>query len=318
MRAVNVTAGLALGVLTIWAQDAPKPVQAGEQPAAQPVEVIRTVDVSKLIEDPSEHVVATVDGAPITAKEIQDWLRTASPAIQSNFKRSPEGFFRQYAMLIHFEKLAEKSGFDKTFPYKQQLEMQRRYFLFNAQIQQFMTKVQVTDEQKQEYFTKNKADYLKGTFKVIYLAFHPSAGDTAAKGTDQAKATADKVMEEVRGGADFVTLVKKYSEDEESKSKDGEFGPFTANDPSVPEAIRTAIFKLKPGEVSEPLGHENGFFIVKAVKFDQPDFETLRGQLGDPIRRQKTDEWVRSQQNDTQLEIKDKAFFAPEVEPEAK
>lgn len=318
MRVVKLILGLAAATFLVWAQDAPKPPKSRPPASVGKDTVVRTIDVGKLIEPPSKHVVAVVDGESITAKEFSDFLRSMSPAIQQNFKRNPQAFLNQFAMLIHFEKLAEKTGLDQQYPHKQRLEYQRRTYLFEAQLDNFNSKVDVTDDEKKQYFEEHKDNYRKGYFKMIFVAFHAAAGGTGGLDENKAKETADKVVKEARAGADFVALVKQYSEDAETKSKDGDFGPFTATDPSVPEPLRAAIFKLQPGETSDPLRHANGFYIFRAEKFEQPDFESLRDQLGEPIRRQKMNEWVRSQQNDIQLDIKDKGFFAPEGPPTTK
>jgi len=80
---------------------------------------------------------------------------------------------------------------------------------------------------------------------------------------DEAKAKATKLLADIRGGADFVKLVKENSDDETSKAKDGDFATLRRTD-NIPDAIRAAVFSLKQGEVSEPVRQPNGFYLLRA------------------------------------------------------
>ena len=63
----------------------------------------------------------------------------------------------------------------------------------------------------------------------------------------------ERVQRELDDGGDFAELVRKHSEHQASLTSDGWIGPFSTNEPGVPEAIRTAAFDLqKPGRRSEP------------------------------------------------------------------
>jgi parvulin-like peptidyl-prolyl isomerase len=52
----------------------------------------------------------------------------------------------------------------------------------------------------------------------------------------------------IKGGADFVKLVKENSQDEASRDKDGDFATLRYGD-NIPNAFRSAVFALKQGEV---------------------------------------------------------------------
>ncbi|HBU70024.1 MAG TPA: hypothetical protein DEE98_06515 [Elusimicrobia bacterium] len=70
-----------------------------------------------------------------------------------------------------------------------------------------------------------------------------------------------KVQKELKGGADFSELAKKYSDDPGSKNRGGDLGYFAKGD-MVPE-FEKAAFSLQVGQVSEPVLTDFGYHIIK-------------------------------------------------------
>jgi len=94
----------------------------------------------------------------------------------------------------------------------------------------------------------------------------------------QKKALADSLYAELRGGADFAEIAKKYSEDPQSAVRGGDlawFGPGQL----VPQ-FEEVMYKLNKGEMSEPFLSTVGYHIVllKDVKQLEP-YDTLRPQI---------------------------------------
>ena len=98
-----------------------------------------------------------------------------------------------------------------------------------------------------KHYDSNKRKYTHVRVKAIYIAF---SDDAAAGSRDkgkrplteaEAKAKADKLLAAIKGGADFVKLVKENSDDETSRQKDGDFATLRSSD-NIPDAFRTAVF----------------------------------------------------------------------------
>ncbi|WP_432404984.1 peptidylprolyl isomerase [Wukongibacter sp. M2B1] len=76
---------------------------------------------------------------------------------------------------------------------------------------------------------------------------------------DEAKAK--EILEKVKAGEDFTTLVKEHSEDPTAKDNAGDLGYFSRN-AMVPQ-FEEAAFSLEVGEVSDLVQTEYGYHIIK-------------------------------------------------------
>ncbi len=77
------------------------------------------------------------------------------------------------------------------------------------------------------------------------------------------KATAEEVLQKLKAGNDWSTLVEEYSIDENSKYTGGDLGWFYRG--KMASAFEEAAFKLAIGEVSEPVETENGWHIIQVL-----------------------------------------------------
>jgi peptidyl-prolyl cis-trans isomerase C len=117
-------------------------------------------------------------------------------------------------------------------------------------------------------------------------------------------------VKQMRAGGDFVKLVKDNSDDEDSRSKDGEFPEIKPKDTSIPPAIRTTVFALKPGQVSDPIKQANGFYIFRLEEFTVPTLEQVRSEVMESIQNERTKAWVEGIQKGIKIEYKDPAYMA--------
>jgi peptidyl-prolyl cis-trans isomerase D len=120
---------------------------------------------------------------------------------------------------------------------------------------------QVTDAEMQAYYNQHKDQYtVKEQVKVRHILIQVPQGASAAVDA-AAKAKAEDILKQIRGGADFATLARKYSDDPGSKDQGGELG-YIQHGATVPEFDRTA-FSLKPGQVSDVIKTQFGYHILQ-------------------------------------------------------
>ena len=77
------------------------------------------------------------------------------------------------------------------------------------------------------------------------------------------KKQAEDLLAKVKGGADFAELATKFSEDDSSKVKGGDWA-FSAG-PMVPEFDKVA-FSLAPGQISDLVKSQFGYHIIKVIE----------------------------------------------------
>jgi hypothetical protein len=282
--------------VALWSQNAAPPAPAAPAPI------------------PPEAVVATVDGRKITAGDLQK-LVMAVPELQRTFTPDRKEFLRQYILLERLVALAEKNKLDQRSPYRDRVEYSRSVVLMQAVVDDQFDKIDVTAEETNKHYEANKGNYSQAKLKVIYVPFtvnpvaNPDPNAPKPMTEAEARQQAEKAVEEARKGADFVELVKKYSRDAASAAKDGDFGVLKKAD-NIPEVIKTAIFSLKPGEVTAPLRQANGYYVFRLVEMTQPPLEQIKDQVIQQVRQGKMQQWFEQMRSGINIKIENEAYFA--------
>jgi foldase protein PrsA len=78
------------------------------------------------------------------------------------------------------------------------------------------------------------------------------------------KEEADKLLAQLKKGADFATLAKENSKDPGTASRGGDLGYITPTDQIVPE-FKDAAFSMKVGETSAPIKTQFGYHIIRVT-----------------------------------------------------
>lgn len=125
-------------------------------------------------------------------------------------------------------------------------------------------KVKVTNEEIQTYYNQNKSSL--GTPEQRTLSHI----------VVKTKTLADQIQSELAGGKSFATLAKTYSTDTATKSSGGSLG--TVSQESLAQtdpSIATAAFKLKKGQVSQPIKVSDGYELVLCSAIQPAKVPTL-------------------------------------------
>ncbi|RME73865.1 MAG: parvulin peptidyl-prolyl isomerase, partial [Planctomycetota bacterium] len=100
--------------------------------------------------------------------------------------------------------------------------------------------------------------------KHILVQFKGAARSRTDRSEQQALARAREVLEKLRAGGDFAALAREYSDDPSAAQNGGDLGAFSRSQ-MVPE-FAEAAFRLKVGEISEPVKSPFGYHIILRYK----------------------------------------------------
>lgn len=253
----------------VQGQVAPTPAQ---QPAA---------DLTSL---PADTVVATYSGKKLTAGELERMLSVLPPQNRRAALQDSRAFIQQYVMMLKLAEMAEKNELHKLSPTKEALEYNRSFILSSAQLSHISQTLQVPEGEHEKFYEANRDRYQQVQLKAIYIPFGSAKISGAKQNTEaEAKALAEKLVAKLRGGADFIAMVKEYSQDEDSKKKDGDF-PVIRKSDNIPDAIRAVVFGMKKGDISAPVRQPNGFYIFRAEEVTARPLSQVKGEIDADLR----------------------------------
>ncbi len=151
----------------------------------------------------------------------------------------------------------------------------------------------VSQADLQNYYSQHVDDYrVPETVTVHHILIKTPTpgpdGKVDQKAVDAARAKADDILKQLKAGADFEALAKKYSEDPGSKDKGGLIGPIRRGQ-TVPE-FEQASFNGKKGDLVGPVKTSFGFHIIriddKTAAHVKP-LDEVKGQIEPVLARQK-------------------------------
>ncbi len=126
----------------------------------------------------------------------------------------------------------------------------------------------------------------KGEMKVAHIMkMYPQNAPQSVK--DKAKNEIDSIYQLLLNGADFTEMVKKYTDDKNSLSTDGEL-PWFSTGRMVPEFANAAFALTENGQISEPIQTPFGWHIIKRI--DQRGMKSLEESKEEIEQKIKRDE----------------------------
>ena len=122
-------------------------------------------------------------------------------------------------------------------------------------------KPQISDADVLAYYNQHQAQYqVKEQVKVRHILIAVPAGSDS-KTEEAAKAKAQDLLKQIKGGGNFAELATKFSDDPGSKTQGGELG-WLDRGKTVPEFDKAA-FTLAPGQTSDVIKTQFGFHILQ-------------------------------------------------------
>ncbi len=142
----------------------------------------------------------------------------------------------------------------------------------------------VTDEETLSYFNSNPKEFVipeKRRVRHILLKA-PKEMDPTER--EEIRNKAESLRTRIVNGEDFASIAKSESQDEGSQPNGGDLGFLSPG--SMSSAFDQVVFKIKPGEISNPVRTEQGYHIIRVdevTEESQKSFEESKQQIIDKL-----------------------------------
>jgi len=241
-----------------------------------------------------DKVVATINGSPITEGD----LAVAESEIGGDMGTMPSAQKRTSLLefLIDnqlFAQAAEKEKLDQGADFETRLNYLKRRALREVYFEKVI-KASVTDADARKVYDEQ--------VKLLKPEEEVSARHILVETEEQAKA----LKEQLDKGADFAKLAKENSKDPGSKDDGGNLGYF-GHGQMVPQ-FEDVVFKLKKGEVSEPVKTQFGWHLIKLDDRRMkkpPAFEVVKDRIVQSMLLQKAQKIATDLRASAKIEVVD-------------
>ncbi len=263
---------------------------------------------------PRETVIAKADGKPITAGEVRDILGVGDPKAINMASMNPEQFLVNISVMKFLAAEADKAHLAEESPLKEELQYMRNQIVANAMVNRYREVYNVPDTAIEEFYKKNSSRYEQASIKAIVIGFCPALATPTGTSDEElrriakeafdnahceskhseaeGRAIAAKVEAELKAGADFVKLVAKYSEDKESQEVGGDY-PLVTRTSSYKDEIKSGVFALKTGDISEPIRSGNYLYIIKVKERTVQPLAAVHEPIVQELKQKHFTDWMQ-------------------------
>lgn len=222
-------------------------------------------------------VLAEVNGQPITAGYVYHKIRLQYPQMPNSGpslgSQSIE-VVKQTVVERCFEEMALKHGWDRNPEFLRMMALSRMHLLSRIVGDEIAARATPPEEDLRQVYDSDKE-----RFRVKAAAWYSHI-------LVNSEAEAQRIMAELRAGADFGELAKKYSRDAVTAPKGGEMPPAQADGRvghlgNLPE-LTAVVLATEDGQIAGPVHTAKGWHIIKvsAKRADrQMDYDEVRGDI---------------------------------------
>jgi parvulin-like peptidyl-prolyl isomerase len=261
-------------------------------------------------------VVMRVNGQPVTEREFELFLAAAPQQLQQVYA-SPQGRTMAAQELVKMKVLeqeGDRRGYDKDPQIAAQLGWAKANLTAAHTLQELAPNP--SDAEIRAFYDKEKARFTQLQLSHILVAVEGGPVKARSGKTptpEQGMQKAAMLAQQLKGGADFATLAKQYSDDPQSAERGGDVGQVAAE--ALPPEIQP-VMGLKSGEVSQPIRSSMGIHIFKAGARTVAPFEQVKPFIAQQLRQQKAAAETERLSKTAKVELDPKFFPAPKASPQ--
>nr|WP_298891468.1 SurA N-terminal domain-containing protein [uncultured Acinetobacter sp.] len=236
-----------------------------------------------------------------SAKDTENLIKLISQERTTHLAEIPLANFAQDFVATD---AAVKTYYDKNIAsYNRAANVDVQYVVLNKS--EFETRAEVSEQDLQQAYQAYSANLAKDASREISHIMI-ATGDDGHKDADASK-LALTVQAELKAGAKFEDLVKKYSEDPVSKEANGKVDGYTVG--AFGDAFDQAVLGLKQsGQTSAPVKTDFGYHIIRLDQLsgvDVPPLSSVRDELMTEAKEKKVENMYQDaigHANETALE----------------
>ena len=231
---------------------------------------------------PPDKVILTVGDVQITAAQFDLLVQMLPP--QSQVKARGEGrkqYAESLARILLLAQEGKRRKLDETPAFHVQSMIQRSNLLAARTVEQLNQENNVPEADMRKYYDEHQSEFEQVRARHILVRMQGSPVPMRPGQKDiteaEAQAKAQELHKKLVAGEDFEALARAESDDTQSGAAGGDLGTFRHNQ-MVP-AFDEVAFKLKPGELSEPLKTQFGYHLIRVDSRQSPTFDEAKPEI---------------------------------------
>lgn len=219
----------------------------------------------------ADKVIAEVGEETITMADLDEFTAQIPPFAKKSYQ-GEEGKLRLLEQLVEKRlvvQAAKDLGYEEDDLVKERVTSTReRAIKKQYYTKEYLSKIKIKEEEIKQYYEDHKEDFIKSARADVY---HIQL-DTQSE--------AEKVLNQLKNGASFEELAKKYSTDEMTGKKGGDIGSVFEGRP-IPrigrsEEFSQVVFSLESGEYSDTIVEtDKGYHIIKVENKTERSYKSL-------------------------------------------
>lgn len=231
----------------------------------------------------TDEKLSVVDGNVISSREFDAYLKYKR--IDPGDEERRQALLKKYVEREALAAAVEKSELLDRSSIEAEINEFRKEILIGRYFDQFV-KTQLSEEALRKYYDAHPKDFSVDQVHAAHILIrkHPMMNDAQRQAM---RKKANAIRDQIKGGKPFAEMAKEISQDKATAHKGGDLGWIQKG--AMGQKFSLAAFKLKAGEVSEPVETAFGYHLItvhEAPRSVKRPFKSVAGTIRNRIKRE--------------------------------